>query len=466
MSKAEVKFPAASGGTSYALDIEDAGSLIVTNPDTMNFTGAGVTVTQSPTGTAQVDIPGFSLAVQDAGTPIVSNPGTMNFTGAGVTVTNSPAGTAAVDIPDASVKFWTESETAATQQNTRWIPNNVAADVTAVIEPKGTGANTAQRPDGTTTGGNARGDYATDWQKRRTNANQVASGTDSVISGGRNNRASGTDSAVIGGRNNVSSGVDTISGGISNTASGSESIALGSSNTASGTYSVAIGRNNTASAEGAKVIGNSSTATGGYSQVIGGNQNTASGIRSMASGDGSISSGAYSTALGFNSDSYLQGLRANSSGGGSGLHQESVCVARRLADLTTGATANLSLDGTGTSNLIVPLSNNRSWTVEISWVAAVRFITGTATGVSLGDTISGKDILCLKRVTGTSSLVGATTSLFLVSDTSMSTAGLAYSIGGSNNLQLTFTAPTFAGGGTLAIRITAKVTLIEASTQS
>jgi hypothetical protein len=463
MSKAEVKFPAASGGTSYALDIEDAGSLIVTDPDTMNFTGAGVTVTESPTGTAQVDIPGFSLAVQDSGTPIVSNPGTMNFTGAGVTVTNSPAGTAAVDIPDASVKFWTESESATTQQNTRWIPNNVAADVTAVVQPKGTGANTAQRPDGTTTGGNARGNYSTDWQKRRTNANQVASGTDSVIGGGRNNRASGTDSTVIGGRNNVSSGEDTISGGISNTASGSESIALGGSNTASGAYTVAIGRNNTASAEGAKVIGNSSTASAIFSQVIGGNQNTSSGTYSLASGDGSISSGAYSTALGRNSDSYLLGLRANSSGGG---HQESVCVARRLADLTTGATANLSLDGTGTSNLIVPLSNNRSWTVEISWVAAVRFITGTATGVSLGDTISGKDILCLKRVTGTSSLVGATTSLFLVSDTSMSTAGLAYSIGGSNNLQLTFTAPTFAGGGTLAIRITAKVTLIEASTQS
>jgi hypothetical protein len=44
----------------------------------------------------------------------------------------------------------------------------------------------------------------------------------------------------------------------------------------------------------------------------------------------------------------------------------------------------------------------------------------------------------------------------------MSTAGLAYSIGGSNNLQLTFTAPTFSGGGTIEIRTTAKVTLIEA----
>ncbi len=364
-----------------------------------------------------------------------------------------------------SVKHWDESESAATQQNTRWIPNNVAANVTAVIEPKGTGANTAQRPDGTTTGGNARGQYSTDWQKRRTNANQVASGTDSVISGGRNNTASGTDSSVIGGRNCVSSGADSISGGVSCTASGSNSISLGNQNTlASAQFSVAIGRGCTASAQGSKVFSSESNATATQATVIGGTINNASGFNSLCSGSGSISSGTTSTALGEASTAYLYGSRSNASGGNSfsGNHQEAVCLARRLASFETGATANLSLDGTGTSNLIAPLGNNRAWTVEISWVGVVRNISGTATGVAIGDTISGKDILCLKRVTGTSSLVGATTSLFLVSDTSMSTAGLAYSIGGSNNLQLTFTAPTFLGGGTIEIRTTAKVTLIEA----
>jgi hypothetical protein len=357
----------------------------------------------------------------------------MNFTGAGVTVTESPTGTAQVDIP--GLQFWTESETAATQQNTRWIPNNVAADVTAVVQPKGTGANTAQRPDGTTTGGNARGNYATDWQKRRGNANQVASGTDSVISGGRNNRASGADSTVSGGRDNIASGTNsTVIGGTGNTASQTSSTAIGQENTSSAAYST----------------------THGISNV-------ASGLYAFASGVGSTATAEASTALGFSSNSYLYAARSNSSG--ASVWQEQVCLARRLVTLNSEETANLSLDGTGTSSLIIPLQNYRSWTVEISWVAGVRIINGTATGVAVGDTISGKDILCLKRVNGTSSLVGATTSLFLVSDTSMSTAGLAYSIGGSNNLQLTFTAPTFAGGGSLNTRIVAKVSLTESSTQ-
>lgn len=60
MSKAEVKFPAASGGTPYALDILDEGNLILSNPGDINFAGAGVTVTESPTGTALVTIPGAS----------------------------------------------------------------------------------------------------------------------------------------------------------------------------------------------------------------------------------------------------------------------------------------------------------------------------------------------------------------------------------------------------------------------
>jgi hypothetical protein len=74
MSKAEVKFPAAGGGgTPYALDILDEGNLILSNPGDINFAGAGVTVTESPTGTALVTIPGATATAWGTITGTLSN---------------------------------------------------------------------------------------------------------------------------------------------------------------------------------------------------------------------------------------------------------------------------------------------------------------------------------------------------------------------------------------------------------
>ena len=91
----------------------------------------------------------------------------------------------------------------------------------AVFGPKGNGAVMAQVPDGTATGGNARGANAVDWQQVRTGATQVASGTNSVIAGGSNNTASGGYNSIGGGDSNVASGFRAaILGGWSNTATG------------------------------------------------------------------------------------------------------------------------------------------------------------------------------------------------------------------------------------------------------
>jgi hypothetical protein len=444
MSKAQVTFPSAADTS--AIDIQDAGVLIVSNPGTMNFTGAGVTVTESPTGTAQVDIPGFSLEVQDAGTPIVSNPGTMNFTGAGVTVTNSPAGTAAVDIPDASVKFWTESETAATQQNTRWIPNNVAADVTAVVEPKGTGANTAQRPDGTTTGGNARGNYSTDWQKRRGNANQVASGTDSVISGGRNNRASGTDSFVGGGFGNATTNNSAvIGGGISNTASGSESfVGGGQSNTSSGVYGSILG-------------GQSNSATAQWSTVGGGSSNSVTDQYGFASNNSCVSSNRFGVAQGQSGRAYINSQRGF--GFLSGFQTLDFGAFR-----DTQASSGILSGGTTTlvnTSLIIPTTAFNVWNIEIKFVGYVFQVNGTATGVSVGDSLVLTDYLCIKRVSSVSTILGTATNIYTVNDASMSSASVAYTIGGSQELVITFTAPTFAGGGNLFMKLGASLCVTE-----
>ena len=90
--------------------------------------------------------------------------------------------------------------------------------------PKGTGAISAQAPDGAATGGAARGSGAIDWQVSRTGANQVASGNYAVVSGGLRNTASGIASSVGGGQiNNAGGNFGSIGGGQANLANGSMS---------------------------------------------------------------------------------------------------------------------------------------------------------------------------------------------------------------------------------------------------
>jgi hypothetical protein len=140
--------------------------------------------------------------------------------------------------------------------------------------------------------------------------------------------------------------------------------------------------------------------------------------------------------------------------------QASMMLAKRSSGLTTGATMALSLDGTGTTNLVIPNGSNRVWNVTVKWSAVVTSIAGTATGVSVGNVISGTTELTFKRVGGTSSLVGITRNVSTY-DSSMSSAAMGYSSGGSGQLSIVFTGPTFAGGGTLTIRSVAKIELTE-----
>lgn len=98
MASIKIKASFAGVPVSPSINVEDEGVLIVSTQD-LNFVGAGVTVTENPLGTAEIDIPGNPLTVKDEGLNIISNPANMNFIGAGVTVTEDPAGTAKVSIP-------------------------------------------------------------------------------------------------------------------------------------------------------------------------------------------------------------------------------------------------------------------------------------------------------------------------------------------------------------------------------
>jgi hypothetical protein len=291
-----------------------------------------------------------------------------------------------------------------------------------------------------------------------------------TISGGQSNTAStNTHATVVGGISNTSSGLYSVSGGFSNTASGYGSMAIGGqgSGIASGFGAVSIGGGN-AGGTRSIALGPDSTTTGGDRSIafVGGKvENGSSG--SAAFGETKTTSvGGFS--FGNDALSYLRNQFAQSPiniyGGNTlyyGYSQASQVVAVRQATLTTGGTATLSLDGTGTTNLIIPNGSNRMWNVTIKFVAVVTTITGTATGVTVGDTKSQNIEIGFKKVGGVSSLVGSGVYSIPQEDASMGSASLIPTAGVSQELALTFTAPTFTGGGSVTCRIVAKVELVE-----
>jgi hypothetical protein len=190
---------------------------------------------------------------------------------------------------------------------------------------------------------------------------------------------------------------------------------------------------------------------------------TSSGLSSVGIGSALYPSGDYSTVFGYRSKTYLYGQLSNGNGyfSSDGDSMQSLLTARKLDTLTTAATTVLSLDGTGTTNLIIPNGNNRAWNVTIDTIAVVTAITGTATGVSVGHCYSETKQLLFKRIGGTSSIVGTVDTSAIKSDSGMSTASITISAGGSQQMAITFTAPTFAGGGSVTCRVVSKVSLVE-----
>ena len=364
--------------------------------------------------------------------------------------------------------------------------------------------------DGTIAGGNTRGDSAVDLQTSRGVNTQVAGGSQSVIVGGSSNTASARESVVVGGANNVAGRLQSfIGGGSSNTISsgGGENaivggtlntnngvygfIGAGLQNTVSSSYSIVSGgQSNTASTgTHATVVGGGGNVSSGQNSVSGGNQNIVSGYSSVAFGEANQATSGYAIAMGnsaraTSSNTIALGLQnyATNFGavaiGGSytnayipysiatgdsistrGDAQFTSYISRVSSTLTSGGTVILT--NSGGYGQGIPLGNNRMWNVTIKYVAVVTTITGTATGVTVGDTKSQNIEIGFKKVGGVSSLVGGGSFSIPQEDASMGSASLIPTAGASQELALTFTAPTFAGGGSVTMRVVAKVELVE-----
>lgn len=151
-------------------------------------------------------------------------------------------------------------------------------DIDAVIQPVGVGALLGNTPDGTSVGGNKRGQYAVDWGLVRSDSTHVAFGDYSVIGGGYNNMANGSFATVPGGANNfVYFDGGTIGGGSNNIDSATYStIVGGSGNIITGQNSVVGGDHNSDSSDVGTIFGSQNViADSGatYATISGGNAN-------------------------------------------------------------------------------------------------------------------------------------------------------------------------------------------------
>lgn len=157
-------------------------------------------------------------------------------------------------------------------------PDFVNIGVALVV--KGNAGLMAQVPTADATGGDVRGQYATDWQRARTLSTQVAAGNYSTLGGGYGNTASGGYSVIAGGRGNGASNIDAVvAGGNGNTAFNTAAVVVGgSSNSAGGINSVVVGGTlNNAPASYGTVVGGSGNALNAtntdYSFIGGGSAN-------------------------------------------------------------------------------------------------------------------------------------------------------------------------------------------------
>jgi hypothetical protein len=233
---------------------------------------------------------------------------------------------------------------------------NAAADVDAAFVAKGQGATLAQVSDNGTGGGNKRGIFATDWQKRRTAATMVASGSDSTIAGGRSNTASAQDSTVCGGNGNTaSSGYATVVGGDLNTANGFLSIVVG------GRRGITRGITGFVALPASSVpIANANGVSQAGLLILG--RQTTDATATILTSNTAVADATNQLVLANNAASCVRGsVIANVTGGGNTKAWTFEGAIKRGA-----AAANTSIVGTFSTNVIAADAGASTWTIALS----------------------------------------------------------------------------------------------------
>lgn len=207
-----------------------------------------------------------------------------------------------------------------------FLAKDTSANADAVIMPKGNGALLAQNPDGTSVGGNKRGQYAIDFQRIHGSSSQVASGDRTFIGNGNANTVSAQYSSIINGaQNTISDQYGFIGGGQQNAINNGNfafesCIGAGDHNVINGQHSfIGAGNNNTINAgqfnSSASFIGSgqNNSIQGTECVIAGGDANTMNTFNSVQS---SILGGANNNIQGFNLSAIVGGTNNSMINGG------------------------------------------------------------------------------------------------------------------------------------------------------
>jgi hypothetical protein len=276
-----------------------------------------------------------------------------------------------------------DDATTSTQANVAIVNAHSETNSSLVLSPKGTGAFIlGPKPDGTATGGNARGTRSVDLQLSRDfgggSATAVCTGTNSIICCGNKNTNSGSTSAVVSGRlNSISGGDDVVVGGYFNSVS-------------AGIAAMCLSRESLVNAGAAGVFaGRSNQATGTCAVVLGGGQ-TSDGptIRNVASGTAAAVVGGTAGVA----DRWSMHAHSGGRFAADGDAQRARFVLRNKT--TTNAAVELFLDGSAT-RLTIPSGKYLTGTINIAGIksdgaTAARYIRQFS----------------IKNVAATTSLVG------------------------------------------------------------
>jgi hypothetical protein len=282
------------GAVDNAVLRADVGTGIVQNSGliiedaVISFAVTGVAATDIITATGSAFANGqpvrFTALTGGTGLNTTTNYYVINVSGDSFQVSTSVGGSASLFTTNITAGTLLTGHSVST--NVTLSENTTETNSALVLTPNGTGAFIlGPKPDGTATGGNARGANAVDLQAiRATISSRVCSGARSAIIGGSSNTNAGTESFVAAGQlNTISAGSYNFTAGYSNNVSSSlAGMALSRDASVSGNHAgVLAGRLNTATGLNAVVIGGGcisdadqfgNTASATSSAVVGGVQ--------------------------------------------------------------------------------------------------------------------------------------------------------------------------------------------------
>jgi len=182
----------------------------------VSFAVTGVASTDIITATGSAFANGqpvrFTALTGGAGLVTTTNYYVINVSGATFQVSTSVGGGASLFTTDITAGTLVNGH--FTQSFVAVSENTTDTNSALVLSPKGTGAFIlGPKPDGTATGGNARGARSVDLQLSRSVPSTIASGNFTVICGGQNNTSSGLMSVIVGGLGNSALGERSFIGG-------------------------------------------------------------------------------------------------------------------------------------------------------------------------------------------------------------------------------------------------------------